>query len=146
MNEQLQQTINEILTRSIEAFNQGADWMAGQIPDVVEQLLLWKFTISLVAFMAALLVLVFSSVILPKILSDIEKNAVEAYNNKEPWTRFGIYGQLTSNAFDARIGNGWIPYALSGISILFILFNLTWLKIWIAPKLYLLEYAAQLIN
>ena len=42
MNEQLQQAISQLITMSLVAVDKGATFLSGQIPDVIQQLLLWK--------------------------------------------------------------------------------------------------------
>ena len=42
MNEQLQQAISQLITMSLVAIDKGATFLSGQIPDVIQQLLLWK--------------------------------------------------------------------------------------------------------
>ena len=42
MNEQLQQAISQLITMSLVAIDKGATFLSGQIPDAIQQLLLWK--------------------------------------------------------------------------------------------------------
>lgn len=42
MNEQLQNTVNTVLQKAIEGATQGAEFLKDQIPDVIQQLLVWK--------------------------------------------------------------------------------------------------------
>lgn len=41
MDKQLQQAVSSLIEKSLSAFEKGADFMAAQLPDVVQQLLLW---------------------------------------------------------------------------------------------------------
>lgn len=129
MNEELQNTVNDILVRAIESFNSGADWLAGEIPDVVEQLLLWHFVESILVFFVmtmSLMAIVAVDVITKKFIDENENN------NKDD-------ALLKWWAANVAV----FPFILL---VYFTVINMNWLKIWIAPKLYLLEYAADLIK
>lgn len=98
------------------------DFASEQIPDVIHQLLLWKFTISLIWFSTGVISLILLGIGLKKYWDtdiDIEIKAISTV----------FFG-------------GLIGFA----SLAIIFTNLTWLKIWIAPKLFLLEYATDLIR
>jgi hypothetical protein len=101
-------------------------FLQAELPDVIYQLLLWHGVKSLIyAASAVVIFLMFfrQSVYFAKaILRECEND-----------------------------GDGsilFIPYAFAHILYLFpiSLFNLTWLQIWIAPKVWLLEYAANLVK
>lgn len=139
MEKQLQNTVNDLLQNSIEAFNHGDDWMAGKIPDVVEQLLLWNFTTSLIANVFAWLGFVLVIVFAIEAHSKCVRDRAEG----KSWTQGRYCG--TSYDYDAAI---LIPKAVAVFygAVLFFVYTsgvgLTWLQILIAPKFYLLEYAA----
>ena len=50
MNEQLQTALAALIEKSIKAMEAGADFMAAEIPEVVQQLLLWHMTLSAIKF------------------------------------------------------------------------------------------------
>ena len=122
MNEQLQNTVNEILQRSIEAFNKGADWMAGQIPDVIEQLLMWHATKSFILFFVAFAL-----------------SVAFALNIK----RFYRFVRAELEGAEPLVS---LPVAMSMFFLWLAIQELAWLQILIAPKLYILEYAAELVK
>jgi hypothetical protein len=41
MNEELQKQIAQILQQALQAAQHGGQWLGGQIPDVLHQLILW---------------------------------------------------------------------------------------------------------
>jgi hypothetical protein len=98
------------------------DFASEQIPEVIHQLLLWKFTTSLMAFCLGLSLFI-STII-----------GVRLVSKQKHWH---------SSDRDFCIG---LTILLGGVfSTIIMCANLTWLKIWIAPKLFLIEYAAELI-
>ena len=124
-NAQLTQRLDSILAFLEESLKAGTEFAVEQAPDVVNQLLAWKFTVSLITFSTAGLVFV--------------------------GTCYGLYRLwkwgLGPNG-DHDVVGGATCFALFPLSVSFmvLIFNLDWLKIWIAPKVYLLEYAASLLS
>lgn len=125
MNEQLQQAIAVLIEKSLKAFEAGADFMADQLPDVVQQLLMWYMVLGGVKAVAAVMLLVTASIVAYKGIG---------------WTR---------NA--GKYVDGWFIYSMCSILWLPVimlsvhLWNLTWLQIWVAPKIFLIEYAARMV-
>jgi hypothetical protein len=132
MNEQLQTTVNEMLQKSISAFEQGAEWMAGEVPEVVNQLLMWHLAKYSLISLIAVIAFVFAMVTLRSIF----------LNKKDDHWAWDSYG-LSEAGLVASIAA-----PLSGlISIVVFLETIfTPIQILIAPKLYILEYAAKLVN
>lgn len=103
------------------------EFIISEIPEVVSQLLAWNFTISLISFLTFIVLTVIAVKYEIKFFkSDLFKG------------------------FKSAIGEA--AYLFSGFITFFIhvfifgLLNADWLKIWIAPKLYLIEYVANLIK
>ena len=100
---------------------QAADVIKEQMPDLVEQLMRWEFTISLICF------LVFP------IMTIITWRACEYFYKKCDKDKI------------------WIDYLSPRVGYLLILIwafflHFTWLKILIAPKLFLVGYISNLIK
>lgn len=127
MNENLSNALANILTSAQESVEKATSFLSAQIPDVVHQLLLWKFTESLISFSVCLLWIFFIVGVCIYFIRRICKSDL---------------------AIEDKIGNtvmtffGCLIFSIPALCNL----HLTWLKIWLAPKLYLLEYAASLIH
>lgn len=134
MNEQLQNTINSILQKAIEAATNGAEFLKGEIPEVVQQLLTWKMTEAMLNIGISLLVYAITAIILYKWWKSFR------IRHRERCCHTGEDGAL------------WAITCILGIVefIVFLVFTcgnaFDMLKIWIAPKVYLLEYATRLIH
>lgn len=155
MNEELQNTANEVLRGILENAASAKEFILSQTPDVVNQLLWWKGVESAIYFLILVTLAVVSLFAIRRVNNHIltkREAAFEAKKNKEPWTyhlgdtRFDI----TSMEYDAAVG---VPSNLRFLLIIpsliftyIALDNLDWLQILIAPKLYLLEYAASLVQ
>jgi len=132
----IQNTLEQALIKSIEGIQKTGtelvDALYQQAPEVVEQLLLWHGIESLIHCIAAILFLV-----LPFIHYRVAKYAYQKLEVKEWRDEFSY----------------WMPIIVSGIVLIITsiatsvyMMNLKWLKIWIAPKVYLLEYLADLVK
>ena len=120
-NDALENTANEALKGMIEASTSASSWVISELPEVVDQLLKWKFIESL-AFFVIGVVLLLSAV------------AVMGVNARK---------ECATPEF---IASSFVYVILSGIiSLSIISCNLDWLQILLAPKVYLIEYASQIL-
>lgn len=135
MNEQLQTALAEMLGKANAGIDAGASFLQAQLPDVIQQLLLWKAAISIVSSLAAVALVILWLAVFAK-LFPVTKAKEAAWANSKNWIRQG----------DAYFTLG-IAALISGIVALITasnLFSMAWLQIWLAPKIYLIEYAASL--
>lgn len=139
MEEQLQAAISALIYKSLEMFEKGATFLSGEIPDVIQQLLQWKFTMSVIN--DATCVLIFLGTIFWLIYQYKYWTQTEEYEDYEgeKHTQLKIEGNSSSSCLLNLIAIPVLLYSFSGI-------QLTWLQIWLAPKIYLIEYAATLIK
>lgn len=155
MNEELQNTANEVLRGILENAASAKEFLLEQAPDVVNQLLWWKGVESAIYFLILVALAVIPLISIRRINNHIltrRKEAIEARKNKEPWTCFqgDARSSIASHEFDIAVGvPSWLGFLLLIPSLIFTciaLDNIDWLQILIAPKLYLLEYAASLVK
>lgn len=132
MNEQLQSAIASLISKAIEATEKGAEFLSAEIPDVVNQLLMWHLVMNATMFIGAL--------ILAGIFITLDYKVF-----KYVWSKDHNEYDWEPNFYGGYLGLGslirifvFIPVSIS--------FNLTWLQIWIAPKIFLIEYAAKLVK
>jgi hypothetical protein len=121
MNEEITNKLQETLVGLIDSATSAAQFVQSEIPEVLEQLLMWKMAESIVICVVAV-VLLLSPVPIYKIT-----NALAKKNDDD--------GFFVINLFS-------IPLLIIGLCEI----NLDWLQIWLAPKVYLIEYAANLVN
>lgn len=147
MNEEAQKALAAMVQRALDGVDAAVEFSQAQIPDVVEQLLIWHMVDSLLSCLAAFCAALFSFLMFRKGAAS-QKAAREAYKNGERWTRFSDSGSgLTSTAYDFK-ASGLAFYVPAGALALAspLMISTTWLKIIIAPKIYLLEYGASLVK
>ena len=114
MNEQLQTALAELITSTLQA----KEFIVGELPEVVRQLLVWKGIHNFVLFLIGLA----TSVVVIAIA-----------------TKFSFSDD--EDVFLRRI----VVFSVCLMAAVFTL-NIQWLKIWIAPKVWLIEYAASLVK
>lgn len=132
MNDQLQAALVAILGKTTDALSAGVSFLSAQLPDVIQQLLLWKLTFSAVSCVTATIGFIVWFVLLLK-----------------AWRYTGVLTARRENQYDKETCYPeffLIATPVSGAVLftLFELFNLQWLQILVAPKIFLIEYAASL--
>ena len=109
------------------------DWLYTEVPEVVEQFLLWSFAESFIGF----LVCFFFIFVYPFVLYKVAKHfydkceVSEAHDESFFWVPTGFIGGITI----------LVSQLYSWHTI-----NLDWLKVWLAPKVYLLETFSNVIK
>ena len=122
MDNQVSEKANELLLQLIDKTQGAMDFAETQIPDVIHQLLVWKSVTSLLVFAACLAAMCGIFVARRSLSKALElKDVGDAVFT---WSM-----SILASA---------IPVAIASDH------GLDWLKIWLAPKVYLLEYAASL--
>lgn len=121
MNEQLQNALAKLLTSLMSSIQDGAMFAQEQLPEVLDQLLTYKLVRSLGI---SCVLLAFGLIYTWKVLPKFWKAAREGFDGSEVIVIF-----VTA-----------LIYTVVGIA----LFNAAWIQILIAPKVYLIEYAASL--
>ena len=136
MNDQLQQSLSQILDQAVSGVQAGVSLLSAELPDVIHQLLMWKMVESLVLCAGGIIFTVGA-------IRWFSKNSGVG---KEVGTKY----KATLTHDERGDIAPWIPVLIiplvSIAVIASITINITWLKIWIAPKVYLIEYAASLVK
>lgn len=124
MNETMQNTINEALLSIIGSVTSAKDFLLSELPEVVEQLLLWKLCESLVLNGIALTLVI-----------------ILIYLNVKYSPRILAWDEWDTPAPVFFTGG------LGGVAlVIFVNMDLDWLMILVAPKVYLIEYMTELVK
>ena len=114
MNEQLQNAVATILERAITGIDSSVDFMQAELPEVIEQLLMWY------AVKGVILTFIGFALMVPFIF---------------------VVRKITSE--DIKILTGIVSF----LGFLIVLSNIMEpIQIWIAPKIWLMEYAASIVK
>ena len=139
MSDKLQGAIAELITKSLNLAEVSGEFLASEIPDVVYQLMLWHGVKSGLQCLVGIL--------LPAILLYVNyrfyKWIVSVPDPEHPnctiWDNFNDGQEAGSVIYIAMSTLACVP--ISCINI-----NIEWLQIWIAPKVWLLEYAGNFMK
>lgn len=130
--------LSDALVKLINGVIDGVDFLAGEIPEVINQLLLWKMTASLLQFSGGLLICFMLLVVLIKYCG---RGTIDQST--------GLYNQTLSHTSNGKIGERIGLTILGSVVVLVIglaLLDFDWLKIIIAPKVYLIDYVSNMIK
>lgn len=143
----LEQTVVDVINKSVSSIEKGAEFLAGQLPDIAEQYLRWKLTWSFVELGIFLLALFVIHVPIRGWYSrrwNKEKQRIAEYN--ESLKSSDLYRWQTYKK-EADWTDIWTPYVVIGGVVSFFcfcgvcanLYSITY--IYVAPKVYLIEWA-----
>lgn len=141
MEEQANKILVELLQKAVGGIDAAVSFSQAQIPDIVHQLLVWNFVSSALAMIVGLVICCGMPLIARSILIRYGKAKVK----DETWVIDQSFDYTKSMSFPAFM----VLFFCAGafiISVIVVINSMDWLKIWLTPKLYLLEYAASLIK
>ncbi|EPR0095126.1 hypothetical protein ACUY4G_003133 [Escherichia coli] len=149
MQEEANKILVDLLKKASDGIDSAIAFSQAQIPDVVHQLLVWNMVDSLIKTLIAIstipLVFWFMKKQYQKVEIGIFDNEGWSWEKEKPKYKPTMIWE----------SNGEISFLILPLAAVFVLWvsfiiavvtNMTWLKIWLAPKLYLIEYAASLIK
>lgn len=145
MNEQANKILADLLQKASNGIDAAVSFSQAQIPDVVNQLLLWNAVSSVISQVVALAVIMLLAVI---VYRGVSRRGTRTEGGG--WRGYHYEGRSFFWDEDGDLSfPGMMCSMASGGTILVCLMafatNFDWLKIWLAPKLYLIEYAAHLL-
>jgi hypothetical protein len=133
MNEQLQQALASLIAMVVTGAEALYEFGAEQVPLVLQQLLLWHAVQSLIYFCIGMLMTLVCGYL-----------AVAPYLYAASGRTRHKLGRWWGSDAELPVSVIMVPCLAAGLVIT--MNSLAWLKIWLAPNLYLLEYAAKLIK
>lgn len=162
MQEEAQKILVDLLKGAAKGIDAAVSFSQAQIPDVIQQLLLWNLIYSVILNVVAILLIIgylwvaWKGVkkgidcFIPLTPDQLEHNRNETWEHKrfrrEEWTEGSGFLRDKNDVID---GGSVVVIMVVGIAVTVVsacMINADWLKIWLAPKLYLLEYAASLMK
>lgn len=134
MNERLQNALTQMIDKAMTGVDASVDFLSAEIPEVVHQLLLWYAVSNMVyaALGAVVLYLCYCVVRKPKGKGENWMWNYCEYKEKHTMTSESILGFFI--IFPAFVGFALLSNVMES------------LKIWIAPKIWLIEYASDLVK
>ncbi|MGL5582080.1 MAG: hypothetical protein ACRDCE_14150 [Cetobacterium sp.] len=134
MNDQLQQALLKIIDKTQAGVDASVEFLGKEIPDVVQQLLMYKTVEMSVSVFLAVAFIIAGVVVLRKTRTD--------FVNECSWVHDGTtYAPLTFGGICASV-LGVCTLFISLLCLINTIYGLV--KIVVAPKIWLIEYAASL--
>ena len=139
----LEQTVVDVINKSVSSIEKGAEFLAGQLPDIAQQYLQWKFAwagISTTLWVVGFLIIFFPVRLWVKSKWEKEKAQVKEYNEINVKRSFAFGKEADPFPFWFPFGTFSFTYSLFGVpNIICNLYTMT--QIYVAPKVYLIEWA-----
>jgi len=129
VDENLNTIVIELIKESISTIEKSKEFVSDQLPDIVQQLLYWYFMSSLTKFIFSISILFISIYLAVRINTKIYKKADTIFDDD-------MFGSLIITTL------GLLCILVFSVKM----FTLTWLQIYIAPKVFLIEYINTLIK
>lgn len=149
MNESLQQALAGILNKTMAGVEAGVNFLSAELPDVIHQLLLWKIVSSGVFFVLTLISVGFFTKACSRAIGVLTEHsrAQNSYyrNNGEKEREARARMEELAPKIPVAICSifltciSWFVMLVGGLPA-----AMDMLQIWLAPKIYLIEYAASL--
>ncbi len=130
MNKNLQEAIAKLINESIQIFDKTGEFLDKQIPDVVEQLLLWHCIESFIIFFSWELIFLFGFHLYFKHKCRLFHEKDITFNNEE------LYSIVCMVVGAFMVFVGFIVVST----------HLEWLQILVAPKMFLIDYATEILK
>ncbi|ECC9432863.1 hypothetical protein DPS36_20390 [Salmonella enterica subsp. enterica] len=149
MNEQANKILVELLQKASNGIDAAVSFSQAQIPEVIHQLLVWNMVHSLIMTLIAISTIPLVFWFVKRQCRKVEVGKFE--NEGYSWDR-GNPKYSPTMVWDSKgelsflIVPGAAVLLFWGLWVIAAVTKMTWLKILLAPKLYLIEYAATLIK
>ena len=149
MNEELQKALGELLNKTLNGIDTASGFLTEQLPEVIQQLLMWHGVYSLVTCILSLVYIISIPFQVKHLFNKIPDKIKEG--DEDNWWWKDENRRYPSFSFKVSMTDGAISYIgffgvmnIACFCVATSYLNLEWLQIWLAPKVWLLEYAAKL--
>lgn len=149
MNEELQVALSELIANTSNGINSATDFLSREIPEVIQQLILWHGIYSLVCFLLGVVLLSSLPFQIKRVLSFIPEKIKKGDECNWYWVNenknYSSLGFLVGKSDTAiAFNNCMVVFFVAEFFFCLGLVNMKWLQIYIAPKVWLIEYASKL--
>lgn len=134
-----------LITKAVSGAEAAGDFLLAEVPEVIHQLLLWK-TVSLSLTTLTFLMLVLLCIYLIGKVAGSYSEAVRSENKSSIWVDYIDYRKRYEPSVCTGLSFILITVCIVFLSIGFFSNGGGLLKIWLAPKVWLLEYGAALVK
>jgi hypothetical protein len=145
MNERAEEALARLLDLAVDGIEGAKTFAEAELPQVVEQLLMWKFWKSLLHMLLSTGLFALSlGALLACIVKINRSKQSQDEDGQIPYCTNFWWGSHSVSGPASAISLGLAATTFLSLNVMVFSIDLTWLQILIAPKLYLLEYSAGL--
>jgi hypothetical protein len=130
MTPELEKCLTEIAQGILNSVDKIKSFSEYQLPEYISQLMTWHTMQSCFRLMISFVFLFITFILIKKTFNQVECRDENGEHSESTLIKIIIY----------------IVLVIITIKIACVNFNLTWLKIWIAPKVWLIDYATGLLK
>lgn len=146
VSDKAQQVLVTLLEKAVVGIDAAVSFSQAQIPDVIQQLLMWNLVQSV---LQTILIVILAYPVYRFVVQQVKKTQIGVvevgHKSGEPLYKTNLVWDSEGDVHPGVLIVGLLVITYGAFAFA-TLTNLVWLKIWIAPKLYLIEYAAHLIG
>lgn len=141
MNENLQIAVAQILEKAISGIDSGVAFMQAELPDVIEQLMMWHVVKGAVNSLIGIILIIPIFVF----LKEMRKQDIQSATSDSFWVNYEEYGR---NKIGKMAEINCAVFLCAATAGFFVFFGNIYdpIQIWIAPKVWLMEYAASMVK
>lgn len=132
MSNNIENALVTLINKAVQGVETATELLVTEIPDVIQQLLMWHFAKSLMLWLFFLLSIPLSIYVVFKAFKD--------YKVEGSWAYHEYHMSFTATILTLLFSVHLI------VSLTQIFIRIDWLMIWLAPKVWMIEYAAKLVN
>ena len=140
MKETLQNALLELINRAVTGLDAGVAFLGAELPEVVRQLLLYNMAVDVFFILLAVSATILSYLSVKQFIKWEAQTTEKAYSHE---TKRDKAGAMSGVFLGTTIVSGCIALVLIIIALV-VCADL--LKLWLAPKVWLVQYAADLIK
>jgi len=146
MNEELSKALAELLNKANNGIDAAGNFLEAELPEVISQLLMWHGVYNFVImFWTPIYITLMYQTVKPFLNSPITEEETKT-NRFFDWYDYGKEPRLSDSPVVMIRLVFLFFFGIGGAAMSIKSLNLEWLQIWIAPKVWLLEYAARLAS
>lgn len=139
MNDQLQNALSALIMKANSGIDASTKFLSAEIPDVVRQLIVWNIARETVWLVFGIVMLITATLVVRKMIRDYKTSSKTL---ERSWVHDGSsYKPATESCFLTSVACG-LALIIGLIISASCVFKL--LQLWLAPKVWLIEYAASL--
>lgn len=151
MNEVLETALANMINKAVENIGTATDFLLEEVPVVIQQLITWKLLEVAISTFFCLFIIALTATAILKLLKTLKVARDECIENKQDnqhyeWNNTRKLAELRDWGILLMLGT-IVCFVISMVSLVVLFNNIKLVAyIWVAPKVWLLEYGSALVR